>query len=282
MIRRPALRYHGGKFTLGKWIISVFPKHRVYVEPYGGAASVLLQKPRAYAEVYNDLDSEVVNLFQVLRCPARAGELEELLKLTPYSRQEFDAAFVPVPADYDPVEKARRTIIKSFMGFGSVGVTGAYKTGFRNNATRSYTHPAMDWADYPNHLWMLTERLQGVIIESRPALDVIKTFDGPETLFYLDPPYVFDTRQKNNAGKAYRFEMTDDEHRQLAELVYTLEGKVIISGYASDLYDQELYPNWKRLTRQAWVRANERTEVLWLSPNIDLIAELPLFAHVTS
>jgi len=109
---RPVLRYHGGKWRLASWIISHFPPHRVYVEPFGGAASVLLRKPRSYAEVYNDMDGEIVNVFRVLRDPARARELERVLRLTPFAREEFELSYI---RDEDPIEQARRTIVRAFI-----------------------------------------------------------------------------------------------------------------------------------------------------------------------
>lgn len=114
--RRPALRYHGGKWRLAPWIIDHLPAHRIYVEPLGGAASVLLRKPRSYAEIYNDLDDEVVTFFEVLRDPGQSAELQQRLRLTPFARAEFEAAYEPAG---DPVERSRRLLIQSFMGFGS-------------------------------------------------------------------------------------------------------------------------------------------------------------------
>ncbi len=105
----PALRYHGGKFRLASWIMQFFPEHTCYVEPFGGAAGVLLQKPRSYAEVYNDLDGDVVNFFRVLRCPVLSAALTEAVSLTPYARSEFDTAWIPTD---DPVERARRIAIR--------------------------------------------------------------------------------------------------------------------------------------------------------------------------
>lgn len=257
---RPALRFHGGKWLLAKWIISHFPAHRVYVEPYGGAASVLLQKPRAYAEVYNDLDGEVVNLFKVLRSPAQARELIRLLALTPFARAEFELSYIT--AD-DPIEQARRTVIRSFMGVGSNALNRS--TGFRSNSNRSGTTPARDWRNYPDNVLALTERLQGVVIENRPALEVISQHDQARALHYIDPPYVHDTRQDGNL-KNYRFEMDDQQHRDLAAALQAVKGMVIVSGYRCGLYD-ELYQGWQRIDREAHADgARKRIESLWLSP----------------
>src|SRR5260370_477219 len=118
MIERPVLRYHGGKFRIAPWVIEHFPPHRTYVEPFGGAAGVLLQKPRAYSEVYNDLDGDVVNFFRVLRDPAQLDRLLQVCVATPYARVEFEDAWEPVD---EPIERARRLTIRAQMGFGSAG-----------------------------------------------------------------------------------------------------------------------------------------------------------------
>jgi len=259
---RPVLRYHGGKWLLAPWIISHFPAHRVYVEPYGGAASVLMRKPRSYAEVYNDLDGEITNVFEVLRDPARAAELTRALHLTPFSRAEFELSYAESD---DPVEQARRTIVRSFMGFGSAAASRVI-TGFRANSNRSGTTPAHDWMNYPDCLPAIIERLRGVVIESREALEVMAAHDGPKTLHYVDPPYHHSTRSYHMGQRGYyRHEMTDEQHAELLAFLKGLKGAVVLSGYSSDLYEREL-ADWKREERPARADgARERTEVLWLN-----------------
>ncbi len=264
---RPVLRYHGGKWLLADWIIGQFPPHRIYVEPFGGAASVLLQKPRVYSEVYNDLDGEVVNLFRVLRESETARRLQEAVRLTPFAREEFLAAYEP--AD-DPVERARRIVVRGFMGFGSASANRDHKTGFRAQASRSGTTPARDWLNWPEAVPAIVERLRGVTIESRPATEVIRQQDHPDALFYVDPPYPFSTRALPRGAVqpfCYRHEMSDDDHRALAEVLRSVRGAVVLSGYPCDLYDAELYPDWRRVDRPAMADgARDRTEVLWFSP----------------
>src|SRR5688572_32744101 len=113
---RPALRYHGGKWLLAPWIISHFPDHVIYTEAYGGAASVLLQKPRSEAEILNDLNDDLVNLFTVLRSETAAAKLVAQLRLTPYAYTEFMSALQPSD---DSIERARRMVVLSFMGVGT-------------------------------------------------------------------------------------------------------------------------------------------------------------------
>lgn len=252
---RPLLRWHGGKWLLSPWIISNMPSHRVYVEPFGGAASVLMRKPRSYAEIYNDLDDEVVNLFRVLRSDD-AQRLVNMVRLTPFAATEFFAAYEPSDC---AVERARRTIVKSFMGFGSNGVHKA--TGFRSNSNRSGTTPARDWINYPDALAAVVDRLLGVIVLHRDAREVMAAHDGPETLHYVDPPYVFDTR--TDAGHDYAHELTDGDHADLLKFLMGLKGKVMLSGYPCALYEQTL-TGWTRIEKAALADgARKRVEVLW-------------------
>ncbi len=282
---RPLLRWHGGKWLLAPWIIGHFPPHRIYVEPFGGAASVLLRKPRAYAEVYNDLDAELVNLFRVLRSPD-APRLVEQLRLTPFARDEFLSAYGPCD---EPVEQARRMIVRSFMGFGATGSTG-HLTGFRSNSNRSGTTPAHDWRNYAGLLPEIIDRLAGVVIENRDALVVMATHDGPDTLHYVDPPYVHATRSLVNphcAKHKYRHELDDAAQARLLESLRGLAGMVVLSGYPHPLYDDALV-GWSRVERSALADgARERTEVLWINPAAVVALEMraqgacsPLFAAI--
>ena len=257
-VPRPVLRWHGGKWLLAPWIIEHFPTHQVYVEPFGGAASVLMRKPRSYAEIYNDLDGDVVNLFRVLRSD-RAEELVGAVRLTPFARSEFSDAYQPADDDF---ERARRLIIRSFMGFGSNGHNKL--TGFRANSNRSGTTPAHDWVNYPDSLAEVVKRLAGVTVESKDAKAVMLQHDAATTLHYVDPPYVMATRSDNGAD--YAHEMDDADHTVLLECLCALSGMVVLSGYPHPLYDAAL-SDWRRVEKAALADgAKPRTEVLWINP----------------
>lgn len=258
---RPLVRYHGGKWRLAPWIIDQFPQHRCYVEPFGGGGSVLLRKPRAYAEVYNDLDGEIVNLFAVAR--DRGEELAKQCELTPFARAEFVQSYEP---HADPMEQARRTLARSFMGFGSASVNGQ-PSGFRANSNRSGTTPAHDWMNYPDALRITIQRLRGVVIENRDAIECMRQHDAPETLHYCDPPYAHETRYLGNKSGAYRHEMSDADHDALAEALHGLTGMVVLSGYRCGAYDA-LYKKWRRIDKAAHADgAKARIESIWLSPS---------------
>jgi DNA adenine methylase len=284
MPARPVLRWHGGKWILAPWIIGHFPKHRTYVEPFGGAASVLLRKEPSYAEVWNDLDDELVNLFRVLRDDRRATKLIRQLELTPFARIEFNDAYRPTK---NRVERARRLITRSFMGFGSDGASGIYRTGFRANSNRSGTTPARDWVNYPEGLAAIVNRLRTVVIENKPALEVIQQHDGPDTLFYLDPPYPHETRRRIHRrpdnGGCYRHELTNDQHVELLGALKLAEGMVALSGYPTEIYD-DILVGWRKVTRDALADgALPRTEVLWLNPVLtERFGSGPLFSQAAA
>jgi len=282
---RPVLRYHGGKFRLAPWIISFFPPHAVYCEPFGGAASVLLQKPRSHGEVYNDMDGDIVNVFRVLQDPDKAVRLAELLVVTPYAREEFELAW---EATDEPIERARRTLIRAEMGFGSAGATKG-KTGFRIDTVRNYGTAMVVWARVPEKIAGFADRLRGVLIENLDAIKVIGQHDTPKTLFFCDPPYVHSTREVGaKHGRYYRHEMTDDDHIKLLDTLKAVQGMVVLSGYPSALYDDALQ-GWNRLETRARIAASRgtitKTEVVWVNPAcadaLDAAtAQAPLFAEV--
>lgn len=259
-VKRPVIRYFGSKWRLAPWIISHFPEHTCYVEPFGGSASVLLRKDPAKLEVYNDLDSEVVTFFRMLR--TRPEDLEYLLVNTPYSFEEYEQSFEPSD---DDLEIARRFMVRMWMGYA--GVSGR-KTGWKRqsrtwDSSRSMVIErwlkARDIAD-------AVERFQQVQIEHRCALDVIKSFDEKTTLFYLDPPYPEETRTKRWRS-AYSIESDLDFHVHLINLIKDVKGSVVISSYPNRIYDEHL-SCWKRVKKLANTISHNRiaTEVLYLKP----------------
>lgn len=264
-IKGPAIRYHGGKYRLAPWIMSFFPPHQCYVEAFGGAASVLLQKQRCYAEVYNDLDGDIVNFFRILRDPETRQQLIEQLAHTPYARDEFIAAYEPTS---DNIEAARRVAIRAQMGFGSAGATKG-TTGFRIDTRRSYGTSHHLWSRYPEHIAIVGQRFESVLIENKNAIDVMKYHDDTTTLHYVDPPYVMSTRQIGHRDGCYRHEMDNLQHIDLLTALKQLAGMVILSGYQTELY-QDMLIGWTVYTtpsRAAGQRGTKLTEeVVWINP----------------
>ena len=264
-ILNPILRYYGGKWRLAPWIISYFPPHRVYVEPYCGAASVLLRKPKSKVEVLNDQHERLVSLFQVLRDPDTARQLRENLKYTPCSMVEYMEARERCA---DPLEDARRMIILGQQAHGSTGAAGGKKSGWRRGVRRFSPSSADCWARLWKQVGRWSARLRAVYLESSEALDVIRRYDSTDTLFYIDPPYLASTR--NNAY-GYAHELSDQGHKELAEALQTIQGKAIVSGYPSALYKDELYKDWHVESHEARTdKGGYALEYLWMNfnPNV--------------
>lgn len=275
-ITNPALRYHGGKFRIAPWIIKHFPEHTCYVEPFCGAANVLLRKPASNFEVMNDLNSDVVNFFEMLR--RRTDELIRAIELTPFSREVQTRAYEPTG---DPLEKALRLYIRCWQGFGPS--EGGTNPGWRYQVddSRGGSRLVDEWSRL-DHLWFIAARLKTVMIENDDALKVIQRFDTSTTLFYIDPPYPAETRGNRWAGQAYAYEMDTEKHRELAATLHNIKGMAAISGYRCDLYE-ELYPDWRRLDKSVTTNGNgQAVESLWLSPRCTAIEELPLFRNMES
>lgn len=267
-VSRPLLRYYGGKWAISQTLVNLMPPHKIYVELFGGGGSVLLRKPRAKLEFYNDLDSAVVNLFRVLRNPEHAAELHRQLELTPFAREEHAAAYEPTD---DAIEAARRLLVRNWMSYTA---RGTYQNvGFIGSNNTSDTDKALSWVLWTEHLPQIIERLRGVHIENRDALDLITGHDTPDTLFYADPPYVAETRSLDNV---YTHEMTNEQHIALSEALHTVQGKVILSGYRSDLYDT-LYADWELTTTKSnyGTKGQFREECIWT--NYSVPKQLALF-----
>jgi DNA adenine methylase len=259
--KRPALRYYGGKWRLAPWIISHFPPHQNYVEPCGGAASVLLQKPRSPLETYNDLDGNVVNFFRVLR--DQPEELIRKIRLTPWARAEYELSLKPCE---DVVERARRFFVSSWMSLQG-GHHSKTSKGWRvihDNSGRWNT-AAYDLRSIHPELAAIARRFDLVQIDNRGARDVIQRYDNGDALVYFDPPYLPETRSQ---ADVYRLEVDPAFHRECAELLRLCAGYVVISGYACPLYT-ELYEahGWTRYDKEAQTNSGgKRIESLWLSP----------------
>lgn len=259
---------------LSPWIIEQFPHHEIYVEPYGGAAGVLINKPRSKVEVYNDLDSQVVNFFRIIREPDTREQFIASLELTPYARDEWVAAWKHTD---DPLEQARRLCIRAQMSFSSAGATCQHRDGFRTWAQANYA-VSKTWAKYPDVIAKVGHRFAGVLIEDMDALEVMRRHDSPSTMHYVDPPYAWEARSSN--GGEYRYEMDDAQHQELLEFLHQLEGYVVLSGYPNALYEH-LLSDWRMVTRTTRKSSQggsaKATEVLWLSPNIPEEKTLGLF-----
>lgn len=246
------VKYPGSKWSLARWIISHFPTHHSYLEPFFGSGAVLFNKPRSHIETVNDIDGNVVNLFECIRTdPER---LAKSIYLTPYSREVYERAFREVPRD--KFEAARDFYIRLNMGHG-FRTTGE-KVGWKNDVQgRERSYASQDWCNLPEKIIQAAERLRGVQIENRPATEIIKRFNFENVLIYCDPPYMLDTRH----GKQYRCEMDTTDHEKLLALLLEL----VISGYETELYDNML-TGWHRYETTAYSQVcSPKRELIWMN-----------------
>lgn len=256
---RPILRYHGGKYRIADWVMAFLPPHKVYVEPFGGAASVLLSKAPAPTEVYNDLDSRVVTLFRVLRDETKAAELARRLSLTPFSREEYEGWCYADPAD--DIDAAHQIVARGFMGQSSKGIWQRSGLDTRVNPD-GYCSRINALRATPEACLQAAKRLASVLIEHDDAIAVMRRHDRPDALFYCDPPYL---TPEGRGTRIYTHDFSQDDHRALAETLLGLQAMVVLSGYPSDLY-ADLFAGWERHERKHMADGGrERTEVLWLN-----------------
>jgi DNA adenine methylase len=268
-ILKPILKYPGAKWRLAPWIVSHFPPHEHYLEPYCGSAAVFFAKEKARHEVLCDTNGSIINLFQVLRNPDQAHQLAEWVALTPWAEEEYEQYERNYEAP-DPVEHARRFLIRCWQAHGG---TVHQVSGWRHNGLGGHAYPVSLWQKLPARLLAVVERLKDAEIRHRPALEMIAYYHDPSCLIYCDPPYVLETR----ARKYYQQEMTDEEHSQLLEALEQHPGPVVLSGYAHPLYDARL-THWQRVTTRAPTEhGNVRTEVLWMNEKAAQAKQLCLF-----
>ena len=212
-------KYPGSKWSLSEWIIRFFPKHHSYLEPFFGSGAVLFNKPRSHIETVNDLDKNVVNLFECIREDPK--KLAEMVYMTPYARMVYEKAYEEIPED--KFEAALNFYIRLNMGHGFR--TSGERVGWKNDVQgRERAYATKDWCDLPEKIMQAAERLRGVQIENRPAVDVIQRFNHSNVLVYGDPPYVLSTRH----GKQYRFEMDDPAQDDLLDVLLAHKGPVIL------------------------------------------------------
>jgi DNA adenine methylase len=239
-VAKSPLIWFGGKGKVAQKIIQHMPQHKVYVEPFGGAAHVISQKPQMYHEVYNDIDGELVNFLLVAR--EHTEKLIHACETLPYSRELYERwkseEFPP-----DPFERAVRFFYLNRSGIAKGNGPGTAKTGWRHS-TSSSQNPAVGYQSACREIEQFAKRMRGVMIEHDDFRTIIKKYDSPDTLFYVDPPYI--GKEKYYAGG-----FTEQDHRDLAELLNRIQGKAIVSYYDDPLL-LEIYPGWRRETFESF------------------------------
>ncbi len=252
------LKYPGAKNRLASWICSYIPPHQVYLEPYFGSGAVFFNKEPAKIETINDLHGEEVNYFKVIR--DKPEQLVSLLQRTPYARDEYESSFSIKEVASD-VERARKFAVRCWQGFGS---SNLYKNGFRTSQQKGSPHTTKEWRELPERLLAASERLKNAQIENVPALELINRYNTEDVFIYVDPPYLLNTRKRN----LYYYELSNDEHMQLLSLLKSHKGKILVSGYDNELYNDYL-AGWNKIYKTNQVeRGLVRTETLWMNYEI--------------
>jgi DNA adenine methylase len=273
MATKSILRYPGSKWRMADWIIDHMPDHHTYLEPYFGSGALLFKKQPSPIETVNDLDSDIYNLFKIVR--ENPNDLARVVSITPFSRQEYDLTF-EFDEPENEIEKARRFLIQCWQGHGFR--TNGYKVGWKNDVQgRERAYALSNWYRLPQWVLEATDRLKKVQIENRPALEVIKRHQYKSVCIYADPPYLLNTR----TGKQYKHEMTEQDHVDLLETLLQHPGPVLLSGYQSELYNCFLQ-DWHKKTISSLAEYGlAREEVLWINPiAAEQLGQMSIFDYV--
>jgi len=280
--KKIAFGWYGGKFSHLDWLLPLLPPTKHFCEPFGGSAAVLINRDPAPVETYNDLDGEVVNFFRVLR--DNPEKLIRRIALTPFSRQEFEYAIEHEgDENLSDLERARLFFIRARQvrtGLAQKASSGRW-ANCKLTSRAGMAGAVSRWLGSVDGLPEIAQRLARVQIENAPAIEVIKRYDSPDTLFYCDPPYPHDSRGDVNA---YKYEMDSKEHEELAKVLKKVKGLVAISGYESPLMNK-LYKGWRKIkgpvkninsVRQPrqeilWVNYDPSNKKLWRNQQISLI-----------
>ena len=264
--RMIAFGWYGGKFSHLDFILPNLPEDaRHFCDVFGGSAAVVINRRPTEVETYNDIDSELVNFFKTLRDDKTSESLIRAIGLTPFSREELALACQP-SVGLDPIEKARRFFVRARQtrtGLAQTASEGRWahclltsRAGMSGAVSR--------WLGSVEGLAEIVQRLQRIQIENAPAMEVLERYDSPDTLFYLDPPYVHQARGDSHA---YAVEMTDSQHEALGERLLSIEGRFALSGYRNPIYDRVL-AGIRRVEAPAKLCHSvrqERQECLWVN-----------------
>ena len=254
------LKYPGGKWRIANWIITHFPPHKVYCEPFFGSGGVFFNKSPSLIETINDVNGDIVNLFRV--CRERPAELAAAIALTPWAREEYKSCYV---IEGDDVERARRFLVRHHQSFGT---TNSCLNTWKNSQTYNSPRCPAQWAELPETVMQLCGRLKEAQIENVDALTLIERYNDPQTLLYLDPPYMQGLRKRG----MYKYEMTDSDHVRLLELIKKSRSKICLSAYDNELYNAEL-KDWNTAEIATIAQMGKhRVEKLYMNYAPDLLA----------
>jgi len=258
------ITYYGGKTYQSAWILDAFKRYefKTYIEPFGGSGAILFAKEPSPVEIYNDLYSDLVTFYRVLRDPKTYEEFIRFVENSPYSREMFyESKNALANKELSDVERAGHFFIVIRQSFSCLRTHWSAVGKFAKTQAQPYRN-AID------RLPEVHKRLRNVHIEHKDAVDCIKQCASPKSLVYCDPPYIAGTRV---APEAYKHEYTDEQHEKLIETLLTVPGHKILSGYESPIYKPLLDAGWTLHKKQFACYASQnrqtyRTECLYCSP----------------
>lgn len=256
---KTVLNYPGSKQMIKNWILSYIPPHIVYVEPYFGSGTIFFDKEPAKIEIINDIDKDIYNYFKVLRDDPE--KLIEKIMFTPFAIEEYKKSRELSIYDNE-IERARKFAVRCYFGIGNSNV---YKNGFRRSKSKTASNKSKTWAQLPDHLKKATIRLKNAIIENDEAINIIKKYNNKDVFIYCDPPYILSSRKNH----LYNYEMTDNQHMELLKTLKDHKGKILISGYDNELYN-EILEDWNKEVITASSECGKRIECLWMNYSIQM------------
>ena len=239
-LRSPII-WVGGKGNMVAKLLKLIPPHKIYVEPFGGGASLLFAKEPSPVEVYNDIDSNIVNFFRVLRDPEKFEKFYRKVCLTPFSREEYYYCRDTWDKCEDEIERAYRWYIVARWSFS--GIFGRSWSFAITKSSKNMASTCSRWLSIIDMLPQIHERLMRVQIEHNDFRKIFETYDTPDTLFYCDPPYVLEAKK----DVLYQYELTLKDHKDLVDILLNIKGKAILSCYYHPVYDRLIEAGWKRI-----------------------------------
>ena len=272
--------YFGGKFFMADKLMPLFPEHKTYVEVFGGSGAILINKKPSEIEVYNDIDGELYNFFKVIADKKLFKKFQEKISLLPYSRECY---YEYRDMRTDKLDKAGRAV--RFYYLIKSTINGEHPNSKKGPGWRfsidvnipQYVRNSID------KLSLIHKRLSEVYIDNLDFRKLIANWDRPDTFFYLDPPYVVSSRKSGG----YMFEMMDEDHNDLIDILLNIKGKWLLSGYDNDIYNKRLSDFYRQdfncLANSLRYRDKNnnpgRTETVWANYDLNEQGQIPLFAE---
>ncbi|MBL4951050.1 DNA adenine methylase [Neobacillus sp. YIM B02564] len=253
-VLKSPINWFGGKYYMANKIIEIFPEHKVFVEVFGGSGQLTFSKQPSEIEIYNDIDSGLVSFFSILRDDIKSKKLIDKIHLTPFSREEFYNCRDTWRQETDEIEKVRKWYVTVMQSF-STSMQSWKPT--KSKSRRGMAQSVSQWLGHiENNLPLAVERMKMLQVENVDFKELLKKYDSPDTLFYLDPPYIHETRKMTYT---YEHELENERHTELVKILLNLKGKCILSGYDHEIYNELIEHGWKKVNLGEFAKRSIKT-----------------------